>query len=225
VIRVLVVTAIDLEARTLGRQLGLEPVTGARWPHFRGGVLEVASVGLRAAELEARARSWRVPDVVVAAGACGALSPDLGSGDLVVPDTVLSGEGERLTTDPLPGLGRRGAVLTVDRVVETAEAKARMWLETGALAVDMESAIILAWARREGLGAAVVRGVSDCASEGVPVDLAGVVRTDGQVSRGRAVRAVLARPRALGEALALRRGTAAALSAVAGALASVARRA
>jgi adenosylhomocysteine nucleosidase len=225
VIRVLVLTAIDLEARTLGRQLGLDPVAGPGWPQFRGGVLEVVSVGLRASELGARARSWRVPDVVVAAGACGALTPDLREGDLVVPDTVLSCEGERLTTDPLPGLSRRGSLVTATRVAETAEAKTRMWFETGALAVDMESAIILAWARREGLRAAVVRGVSDSASHGVPADLAGVVHAEGHLSAGRAVRAVLARPRALGQALALRRGTAAALAAVAGALGRVARNA
>ena len=38
--RVLVLTAIDLEARDLARQLGLAAVTGSAWPRFAGGVLE-----------------------------------------------------------------------------------------------------------------------------------------------------------------------------------------
>jgi hypothetical protein len=34
---VLVVTAVDLEARGLARHLGLARVTGCDWPHYRGG--------------------------------------------------------------------------------------------------------------------------------------------------------------------------------------------
>jgi len=110
-------------------------------------------------------------------------------------------------------------------VVESAAAKSRLWMETAALAVDMESAVIVAWARSRGLRAAVVRGVSDTATDAVPADLAGLVDVGGRVSAGRAVRAALARPAALADAMNLGRGTAAALKSVAAALARVARQA
>jgi hypothetical protein len=71
--------------------------------------------------------------------------------------------------------------------------------------------------------AAVVRAVSDAATRGVPADLAGVVDADGHVSTGRAVRVILSRPRAAGQALTLRRGTTMALTSVASALAKLAR--
>lgn len=220
---VLVLTAIDLEARTLARHLGLAAVPGSPWPHFAGGVLEIACVGLRAADLEERVSACHAPSVVIAAGACGALSPALREGDLVVPETVLTSSGERLATDPVPGLRRHGLLLAVDRVLETAQAKARLWMETGAVAADMESGVVLAWAGARGVPAAVVRSVSDASSHGVAADLAGVVEPGGSVSARRALRVVLSRPRAFGQALALRRGTSAALKTVATALAAVAR--
>jgi adenosylhomocysteine nucleosidase len=219
---ILVLTAVDIEARALARDLGLA-ARSAAWPHFRGGVLEVACVGLRARELSVRAAAFRAPTVVVSAGACGALAPGLREGALVVPEIVLTADGERLVTDALPGLARAGTLATVADVAGTPEAKARLWLETAALAVDLESAVIMRWARDRGARAAVVRGVSDTAMQAVPPELAALVTADGRVSAGRAARAILARPAALGPALALRRGTAAALRTVATALGTLAR--
>ena len=165
------------------------------------------------------------PDVVISAGACGALAPSLSTGDLVVPETVVSADGNRHATDALPGLTCAGALLTVADVVDSAAAKSRLWMETGASAVDMESAAIVAWARSRGLRAAVVRGVSDTATDAVPADLAALVDVGGRVRAGRAIRAALARPSALADAMHLGRGAAAALKTVAAALGRVARRA
>lgn len=221
--RILALTAVELEAARLARDLALAPVAGSPWAHFRSGALEVACVGLGASRLEERAARCATPALVISAGACGALSPDLREGQLVVPEAILLESGARYPTAPLTGYPRRGTLLTVGRVVESPSAKARLWVETGAVAVDMESAVILEWAQRRGVPAAVVRGVSDTASRAVPADLASVVEPDGRVRTMRAIGVALARPRALGDALALRRGTSAALAAVAAALGTLAR--
>jgi len=89
VTRVVVLAAVDVEARGLARHLGLARVPGASWPHFAGGALQIACVGLRASQLRARADRLRPFDLVVSAGACGALAPELTAGDLVVPHLVL----------------------------------------------------------------------------------------------------------------------------------------
>jgi len=209
VTRVAVFTAVDLEARTLARLLGLPALAGDAWPHFGAGALELISVGPRARLLEARAARLT--------------PPELRPGDLVVPDVVLGPAGERFATLEVAGLPRAGALAGVTDVVETPAAKARLWVETRALACDMESAVILAWARARGIPAAVIRGVSDPADRGVPADLAAVVEPDGRVRTARAVRAVLARPRAIADAMTLRSGTGAGLQAVARALGLVAR--
>ena len=221
--RVLVLTALDIEARGLARHLGLPPVPGARLPHFGNGTLELAAVGLRAARLAERAVSWRARDLVISAGVCGALAPALSVGALVVPTVVLGPDGGRWPTARVPGLAANGALLTVGDVVESAAQKARLWMESGALAVDMESAAILAWARERGTPAAVVRAVADDAERGIPAALAAAVRDDGRVRPLRAVSAALSRATALGDLLELRAGTAAALKTAAAALATMAR--
>jgi adenosylhomocysteine nucleosidase len=222
VTRVLVVTAVDLEARGLARHLGLARVAGPEWPHYRGGVLDLVCVGTRAAYLEARATGVESASLVISAGVCGALSPDLTEGDLVVPEAVVTAT-RRHATVALPELRRAGTLVTVGKIVATPEQKARLWVETGALACDMESAPILEWAAARGLRAAVVRGVSDRASRGVSADLAAVVEPDGRVRTTRAVRVVLSRPRAIPEAMMLMSGTNAALKSVAAALGRIAR--
>lgn len=221
--RVLVLTAIDVEARGLARHLGLTPVPGASSPHFTGGALELAAIGVRGARLAARAPAWRDPDLVVSAGACGALAPALAVGALVVPTVVVGPAGERWPTAAVPRVPGDGALLTVREVVESAAQKARLWMETGALAVDMESAAIMAWARARGVPAAVVRGVSDDAERGIPAALAAAVGEDGRVRPLRAVTAALTRQASVSTLLELRAGTEAALRSVAGALATLAR--
>jgi hypothetical protein len=223
VTRLLALTAVEVEARRLARHLGLARIAGSPWPHFAGGALAVVCVGLRASQLRGHADRLPACDLVISAGACGALAPQLGVGDLVVPETVIDAAGGCWPTAALRAVAAAGTLLTVGDVVETAAQKSRLWLETGARAVDMESASILTWAAERRVPGAVVRAVSDDAQRGVPAALAASVRDDGRVRPLRAVTAALARPASLADLRELRSGTEAALRAVAGALATLAR--
>lgn len=220
--RLLVLTAVDLEARGLARHLGLAPAAGP-WSHFAGGALEIVAIGIGACHLQTRADAAVAPTLVVSAGVCGALAPELAVGALVIPEAVLGPDGRRRATAAVGKPCRHGTLLTTDRVLEDAAAKSRCWLETGALAADMESAAILDWAAARGVPALVVRGVSDPATRGVPADLARVVHDDGRVHPMRAVSTMLARPRAMADAFALRQGITAALKTVAATLGTLAR--
>jgi adenosylhomocysteine nucleosidase len=219
---VLVLTGIDVEARGLARHLALPRVPSSDFPHFAAGALEIACVGLRAGHI-ARAERCRAPSLVISAGTCGALAPALVAGDLVVPETVLGPGPIRYATTALPGNPATGTLVSVDEVVHSGAHKTRLWMESGAVAVDMESAPIMGWARARGVMAAVVRAVADTSERGVPADLAAVVADDGRVRTLRAVSAVLARPRAAADAMALRTTTNTALKAIAQALARIAR--
>jgi adenosylhomocysteine nucleosidase len=219
---VLVLTAIDVEARGLARYLALPRVLSSDFPHFAAGALEIACVGLRAGHI-ARAERCRPASLVISAGTCGALAPALVAGNLVVPETVLGPAGVRYTTAALPGNPATGTLITVSDVVQSGAQKTRLWLESGALAVDMESAPIMAWAHARGVMGAVVRAVSDTSERGVPADLAAVVAADGRVRTLRAVTAALSRPRAAADAMALRTTTTAALKVIAQALGRIVR--
>jgi nucleoside phosphorylase len=200
---------------------------------FGAGARRLAPVGLRAGSLASR---WaRLLDgldhpLVVSAGVCGALAPDLRVGELVLPESVLGPDGERLNVTPtvhrratdLAGAARIGTLATTREVVATVEAKSALFARTGAVAADMESSLILTYAAGAGCPTLVVRGVSDAAAEGLPPELIELLTPAGRLRPLRALAVILARPRVLPRALALRRATGRALVAVARLLAALA---
>jgi nucleoside phosphorylase len=141
--------------------------------------------------------------VVGLAGGCG---PDLRPGDVVVGDPV-AGSGGHLDGRADPGLRakaeralmvaglrfRVGRLLTVDKVVTSPADKAGVFRVHGALAVDMESAHVIAWARRAGVPALAVRAIADGPDDDVPAELLRAVGADGRLRPG-AVARLLGRP-------------------------------
>ncbi|MBI4588351.1 MAG: hypothetical protein HY725_05895 [Candidatus Rokubacteria bacterium] len=233
---VLVLTALELEARALARQLELPRFVRLSFPAYelrRGaGRVRLAPVGLRAEALPVRWPALAgdlVRPLVISAGTCGALAPELGMGDLILPESVLGLGGERLNVTPgmhaaavkVAGNACTGVLLTSSEVMATPAAKAERWHATAASAVDMESAVIVAWAARQGCPSLVVRAVSDTARQHVPSELGVAVTSAGKVRAGRAVALFLTHPRAIPHALLLQRGTRQALKSVARVIAAL----
>ena len=108
---------------------------------------------------------------IISAGFCGALDPSLQVGDLV-----------------------RERIYSSDRVAVTALEKTRLRKETGAAAIDMESAAIAKKAAEWGVRFYTVRAVSDRASEDMPLDFNAYRDSAGRFSRARIAVAALARP-------------------------------
>lgn len=226
----LILTAVDVEAARLARRLALSAVPSLPFRAFHRRGIRLAVVGPGARELSER---WvRLVDgltdpLVVSAGVCGGLAPELAVGDLVLPDRVLGPGGEVFEVGASPaarGLAaampsaRRGLLVTTPEVVGTVRAKAALRAATGAIAVDMESAGILAAAAAAGCPSVVVRAVSDVATRALGADLVGLVAPDGRLRLGRAVALVLRRPGRIPHALALGRDTGRALATVSRAL-------
>ena len=234
----LVLAAVELEARGLARELELQRLSRFPFPVYelqRGGCrLRLAPVGLRAALLSERGPALvadLVSPLVISAGTCGALASELGAGDLILPESVIGLGGERLNVTPgvharaaaLAPDARRGLLLTSRDVLATPEAKADGFRATGAVAVDLESALILAWASRQGRPSLVVRAVSDTAHQRLPSELADLLTPEGKLRTGRAVALALIRPRTIPHAFLLRRGSRRALRSVARLLAALVR--
>lgn len=232
---ILILTAVELEARGLARELELPRLPRFPFPVFErsGGRvrLRVAPVGFRAVMLRER---WPalvadlVSPLVISAGSCGALAPGLEVGGLVIPESVMDPDGRRLSVTPeahaaatrLAGGARTGLLLTSWEVAATPEAKALSWRTTGAAAVDMESAAIVAWASSHGCPSLVVRAVSDTANQRIPAEFVGLMTPEGKLRTSRAVALALTRPGTIPHALALRQGTALALKRIARLLAA-----
>jgi adenosylhomocysteine nucleosidase len=214
---ILILTGMNLEARRLARRLGLTPVSGRPWPHYRDRTFELVSVGLGATRLGARLEHLPPPSLVVSAGVCGALASHLVAGDLVVPEVVIH-DGGIYPTARIGSLARSGTLLAARSVIGTPEEKARLLAQTGALAVDLESAAILEWAAARGAPAAVVRGVSDEAHIEIPPELQTLIAPTGAVRTGALARLALTNPRRLSTLVGLGAATKLALDAVAHAL-------
>ena len=124
-------------------------------------------------------------DVVMSTGFCGALDPALRVGDIVI-----SGAAPVQSTMPYV----QGEVWSTDRVAVTKGEKRRLFEETSAAVVEMESAAVAEHAARWGVPFHCVRVVSDSADHDMPLDFNNYRDADGRFSRARIALAAMARP-------------------------------
>ena len=148
-------------------------------------VLVQSGIGMQRSVAAIRAALDRYrPDLVVSIGFCGALSPDVKGGELLVPDRVMSsdetGNLEEIPTDPelreasvralveerLPV--HRGSHVTVRSVMPEPAEKARLARLTDAKAADLESYWVGKEAREAEVRFLAVRAASDSVALSLP---------------------------------------------------------
>src|SRR5207248_173173 len=129
-------------------------------------------------------RSMPTPQLVVAAGFCGALAPGLRVGDVV--------------TSP--------RIVTVDHLVADPAEKQRLVEQTGADAVDMESAAVAEVCAARGVPFLAVRAVSDTVDTALSPELVRLL-SGGRVSPWKAAVTLAGKPSLLGEFRRLARDT------------------
>ena len=190
-----VVVALDLEARSL------RPRT-----RRRDGLFEVGDGTLVAVGGMGRAAAAGAAGVLVDAGAtalvswglAGGLDPKLRAGTICLPSTVVSRDGATFIADHhwleilTAAIGQRltvvsGKLLTSAVAIEDVVAKAAAFAETGAVAVDMESAGVAQIAAANKLPFVAVRAIVDTAGDALPP----AVMAAGAENRVRLARLVL----------------------------------
>jgi len=124
-------------------------------------------------------------DGMISTGLCGALDPALRLGDVVV-----SGNAHIGVRAPFV----RGLVHTIDHVAATAAEKRTLRSQTGAVAVDMESAAVATKAAEWNVPYLCIRAVSDRAGDTLPLDFNRYRNAQGDFSRTRIALAAIARP-------------------------------
>jgi adenosylhomocysteine nucleosidase len=132
------------------------------------------------------------PRAVVSAGLCGALSPELRVGDVVIADEVRNGSESWKASRPAsapPAAAVRA--VSIDRVAATAREKRSLG---AAGIVEMEAAAVARAAARARIPFYCIRAVSDTAAEDLPLDFNAYRDEDGRFSRARIAAAVLLRP-------------------------------
>lgn len=164
------------------------------------------------------------PSLLVAAGLCGGLDPGLERGTVVFGTSVTRAGGRPLTapdpselllTTSLP----TARVVTADRVVDTPEAKRELREATEGDVVDMESWYIAEAAEAGATRWAIVRSVSDTATERIAQDVAKLASvTHPARLAGAAARLLFFRPSAISDLAELREHACAAADRLAEAL-------
>jgi hypothetical protein len=184
--RVLIFVAIRMEAQAIARALGIPfdvDQMSATGPVSPGLIAELKVIGICGCHLPHSIDATNVVKVI-SAGLAGALDPALGCGDVVV-DRIHS----------------------TDRVITTPAQKAALFEQTGAAAVDMESAKIRKLASAANLPFTAIRAISDTADEAIPPTVLGLVDPMGNPRPGAVAAALLGRPWLLPHLLRLRRNS------------------
>jgi len=138
--------------------------------------------GADAAARAARAAIDAGATALVSWGLAGGLEPQIAPGTVVIPHRLVTADGASVPMDAdwrarlVSRLSEdfnvhEGDVFVADRVLGTPRAKARAALETGGVAVDMESAAVAAAAVRAGLPVVTVRVVADCLTDTLPAHI------------------------------------------------------
>lgn len=178
------------------------------------GIAGVAISGARPDMAEAQAA--RLADsgatALLSIGLAGALAPDLSPGDLLVPERILAA-GQSFPTDAMLG-SRLGlpvqpvALAGADTVVASPTAKARLYKETGAAAVDMESHRVARVAANRAIPFLAIRIIADPADRAIPSAADGAIRIDGSVDVLKTIMRLATRPWQLPALIALGRDSA-----------------
>ncbi len=138
------------------------------------------------------------PGIIIYAGLGGALSPELRVGDIVVGESIISlmkGEKRELFTD-FPDVGnecRKADILTENRFINDPEAKRRLYEESGAMVVDMETWGVLEASLQSRTPVVSVRSVSDEAWELLP-DMGAIYNDAGKFDLGKSLPYFLSNP-------------------------------
>jgi len=149
------------------------------------------------------------PELVFTCGFAGGLNSELKLGDVVFeaadyppPSPVLP-----LLTQ-LQAAGAKPATFhCADRIATTVAEKQALRAETGADAVEMESAAIHSVCRERGLACVTVRVISDPANEDLPLDFNALAKPDHSLDFGKLAWTVAKSPGKIGALLALQRKT------------------
>ena len=206
---VLCTSGLAAEAR-IARAAGFQVIVGAGDPQRTTALVEAAV---------SRA------ECLISFGIAGGLAPHLRPGDVILSAEVIGQDccwrADEQFRGQVSDLARRigaaeGPVLGTGDILATEGDKAQAWRNTGALAVDLESAIVARAADAAGIPFLVLRTIADPATRALPSAALIPLTPDGTPAFIRVLGEVLRRPQQIAALFRLARETRQALGALAG---------
>ena len=158
-------------------------------------------------------------ECVLSIGCAGALSPDLKIGDVVISERIVDDTSDGTSYAPsteLVNIAKNccgecgfpfhsGTTVSTSEVAATVEAKKELAAKCGAVAVDMETAQVVAWADNLGTPMLALRTISDTSIDRIPPGIGAIVDQKGKLRPARAVSLFARKPGLVFEAARLKR--------------------
>ena len=170
-----------------------------------GSLLALSGIGRAAASAAAQALVDAGASALMSFGMAGGLDPKLEPGSVVIPRELLSSDGVRFAASqawreqvaaairPLCAV-TEGNLLTSSHAIETPADKAAAFRDSGAVAVDMESAAVAEVAAKHNLPFIAVRAIVDTAADTLPRAVVAASRA-GSVRIARLIGGLILAPR------------------------------
>ncbi|RLA25962.1 MAG: phosphorylase [Gammaproteobacteria bacterium] len=138
-------------------------------------------------------------------GCAGALAPYLKAGDLIIPELIETRENKQLATDTfwseliVTTLQQcikcyTGKIVESGSVVALAQDKAEQYQQTGALAIDMESAAVARIAQQANIPFVAIRSIADPANLDLPKAISFAMTDTGVISIARLMKYICIHP-------------------------------
>jgi nucleoside phosphorylase len=159
--------------------------------------------------------------LVVTCGFAGGLNPELKLGEVVFELAGPAANDQKLTADLAAAGAKPAKIFCADRIATTVAEKKKLRDETGADAVEMESAAIHAICRERGIPCATVRVISDTANEDLPLDFNALAKPDKNLDYGKLFLAIAKSPGKIGSLMQLQKKTKFAAERIADVLAKI----
>ena len=180
----LILVALEAELLPLARRLGLrresEPLIRAGSFGEHGLIAAATGMGRGRAATEAdRLIQAYSPRRVLVSGTAAGAGPSLKTADVLTPAVVIDAATERRFSPTLP-TDTCGTLVSVDEIVDSAQAKAALHRRWSADAIDMESAAIAQACDRRSIPWLCVRAILDPADTALPPALGSLTTPDGR---------------------------------------------
>ena len=145
------------------------------------------------------------PDLVLTCGFAGGLNPDLKLGEVVFEARKV--QKSAVQSQLLAAGAKPVKFFCADRIATTVAEKKKLRDETGADAVEMESAAIHAVCAEQRIPCATVRVISDTANEDLPLDFNALAKPDKNLDFGKLAWAIAKSPGKIGALMELQKKT------------------
>lgn len=145
-----------------------------------------------------------IPELVLTCGFAGGLNPDLKPGDVVFE---IRHPQSAIHNSLLAAGAKPASFFCADRIATTVAEKKALREQTGADAVEMESAAIHAVCAEQGISCVTVRVISDTANEDLPLDFNALSKPDQSLDFGKLAWTIARSPGKIGALMALRKKT------------------